>query len=96
MSPVSVETILRLLDYPNTAQYCWDYPSIVCWDGTNSLRGFFVDRKVRSDSAKKLWAMLCKTFYIRYGYLGAKCQGNQSRVKLFKLPRKCCQNVIIP
>ena len=35
-----------------------------------------------------------KEFYIRYGYLDAKCEENQSRVKLFKLPRKCCQNVI--
>ena len=35
-----------------------------------------------------------KEFYIRYRYLGAKCEENQSRVKLFKLPCKCCQNVI--
>ena len=62
MPPVTMETILRLLDYPNMAQYCWDYPSIVCWGGTNSLGGVFVERKIRSDNANKLWAMLCKTF----------------------------------
>ena len=62
MPPVSMETILRLFDYPNTAQYCWDYPSIVCWGGTNSLGGVFVERKIKSDNANKLWAMLCKTF----------------------------------
>ena len=61
MSPVSMEAILRLLDYPNTAQYCWDYRSIVCWGGTNSLGGVFVERKLRSDNANKLWAVLYKT-----------------------------------
>ena len=54
MSPVSMEAILRLLDYPNTAQYSWDYRSIVCWGGTNSLGGVFVERKLRSDNANKL------------------------------------------
>ena len=64
MPPVSVETILRLLDYPNTAQYCCGYPSIytVCWGAIKSLGGLFVERKIRSDSANILWAMLCKTF----------------------------------
>ena len=32
-----------------------------------------------------------KHMYIRYGYLGIKCQDNQSRV--FKPLRKCCQDV---
>ena len=74
MPPVSMETILRLLDYPNTEQYCRGYPSIytVCWGATKSLGGVFVERKIRSDNANKLWAMLCKTFFykqkpIRYG-----------------------------
>ena len=49
----------RLSKHP---QYCWDYPSIVCWGGTNSLGGVFVERKIKSDNANKLWAMLCKTF----------------------------------
>ena len=69
-----METILRLLDYPNTEQYCRGYPSIytVCWGATKSLGGVFVERKIRSDNANKLWAMLCKTFFykqkpIRYG-----------------------------
>ena len=35
-----------------------------------------------------------KHFYIRYDYFSAKGQDNQSRVKLFKETRKCCQNVI--
>ena len=62
MPPVSMEPILRLLDYPNTTKYCRDYPSTVCWCGTNSLKGVFVEQKIRSDNANKLWAMLCKTF----------------------------------
>ena len=69
-----METILRLLDYPNTAQYCCGYPSIytVCWGATKSLGGVFVERKIIYDNANKLWAMLCKTFFykqkpIRYG-----------------------------
>ena len=72
MPPVSMETILRLLDYVNTAQYCWDYPFIICWGGTSSLGGDFVERKIRFDHANKLWAMLCKTFLHKIWLSGYK------------------------
>ena len=75
------------------------HPFIVCWGATKLLGGGFVERKISSDNANKLWAMLCKTFLhkqksIRYGYLGGKFQDNQSRIKLVRAPRKCCQKVI--
>ena len=60
MPSISMKTILRLLDYLNIAQYCWDYPSIVCWGGINSLEGVYVEQKIRYDNSSKLWAMLCK------------------------------------
>ena len=49
-------------------------------------------KKIDLKMANKLWAMLCKIFLhkqkpIRYGYLGAKCQDSQSRIKLFRPPR---------